>query len=161
MKYYTQEWCFSNLDDQEIEERQKNYFEYIDKIYEKLPFTLKLLAKKINLHDGIISSIAFHHEQNILILKGVFGDLQTGYFLLEIKYLKTKNLSKELLISIFNEKKLEVLSDEFEFFSLGSYSHRILFSSKQEIEILFGDMEVCINNTTAESYKKEYCRVEL
>jgi hypothetical protein len=161
MKYYTKEWCFSNLDDQEIEARQKSYDEYINKIYEKLPFTLKIMTRHINLHDGIIESISFCQEHNLFVLKGIFGDLQTGYFLLEIKYLKTRNLTRELLMATFNDQKLNILSDEFEAISACNYSHRILFSSKQEIEIFFQDIEVYVRNTTAASYKQQSCKIEL
>jgi hypothetical protein len=91
MKYFTREWCWSELNDKLIDKISKDYERYIDSIYIKFPFTLKLLTRKIKLHDGIISTISISSSQRTLSLSGIFGDLEIGYFKLEMHY---KNIAE-------------------------------------------------------------------
>lgn len=157
MKYFTKEWCSSKLEDQEIEENVKKYETYINEIQKNLPFTLKMLTKSINLHDGIIKKVSYSSEGNSLSIEGIFGDLQVGYFILELLYSNVSKLEKDVLSSVFKGQKLEVLSDEIELISKNLHAHRILFSTNKEIEITFSDMKIKINNSSSENYKKEPC----
>jgi hypothetical protein len=157
MKYLTKEWCFSKLDDHEIEQRLKSYRNYIQGIYKKLPFVLKLLAQNINLHDGRLKTVSFSQNKRTLIIKGVFGDLDSNYFILEIKYLRVFNINLDLIRTFFENQEIEVLSDEIEFLSENLFSHRMLFSTQKDIDIQFEDIEMKIENTIPENYKNIHC----
>lgn len=161
MKYFTKEWCFSDLDDHEIEKRLKSYREYIGNVYEKLPFVLKILSKDINLHDGRIKKASFIKDQNIFVIEGVFGDLQSGYYLLEIKYVNISKLSEDVLVSVFKDQEIEVLSDEIEVFPENYFSHRMLFSTKKEINMAFKDIQIVIRNAAPKDYTKSYCQFKV
>ncbi len=161
MKYFTKDWCFSKLDDQEIEQRLKSYRAYIQDIYKKLPFVLKLLAQNINLHDGKLEIVSFSQDKKFLMLKGVFGDLELNYFIFEIKYLNVSNLDVGLLASIFKNQEIEILSDEIEISAENLFSHRILFSTQKDIDIQFEDIEIKIQNATPKSYKKLCCQFKV
>lgn len=159
MKFFNKAWCFCELNDDEIEQRLESYKNYIDEIYSKLPFTLKLMAKNLNLHDGKIIISRFIQQEKSLILKGIFGDLQTGYYFLTLKYSISK-LDIEPLSSIFKDKQLEILSDEIEFLSENSFCHRIFFSTQQELSIPFKDIQIEIQNALPEDYKNSKCIFE-
>ena len=98
--------------------------------------------------------VSFIQNQGSLLLDGIFGDLQTGYFFLEIRYLGVSVLSEEILRSIFKDQVLEILSDEIEFFSENHFSHKMLFSSKKEIDVQFKDIQILIRNATSKDYRK-------
>lgn len=161
MKYFTKEWCFSDLDDHEIEKRLTSYRNYISNIYKNLPFALKLLAKNINLHDGRLMKVSFIQDENLLLLNGIFGDLQNGYYFLEIKYVSISGLNTEELTSIFKDQEIVILSDEIEFFSDNFFSHKMLFSTKKDINIQFKDIQIVIRNATPKDYKKSCCLFEI
>ena len=161
MKYFTEDWCFSNLDDNEIEENLKSYRNYICNIYNKLPFVLKILAKGINLHDGKITSVAFIKKKKILNLNGIFGDLEVGYFLLKISYLYSCNIDASLLSHFFENQEVEILSDEIEMLEEKLFSHRMLFSNRKYIEIQFKDIEIAIQNESCQNYKSVVCALNI
>ncbi len=158
MKYFTKDWCFSKLDDQEIENRLKSYRDYIQDVYKKLPTVLRMLVEHINLHDGKIALVVFNSEKKELLIRGVFGDLEVGYFFLSIKYLMVLNLDFNLLNSIFISDKLDVLSDEIEYLGDSYFSHRMLFSIKKDIDIQFKDIELEIQNANPRDYEKVRCQ---
>lgn len=158
MKYFTKDWCFSKLDDQEIENRLKSYRDYIQDVYKKLPTVLRMLVEHINLHDGKIALVVFNSEKKELLIRGVFGDLEVGYFFVSIKYLMVLNLDFNLLNSIFISDKLDVLSDEIEYLGDSYFSHRMLFSIKKDIDIQFKDIELEIQNANPRDYEKVRCQ---
>jgi hypothetical protein len=158
MKYFTKDWCFSKLADQEIEQRSKSYRDYIQGIYKKLPFVLKLLTHNINLHDGKLEIFYFMRDKKQLIIKGIFGDIELNYFMLEIKYSNVFNLDAGLLKPIFQNQEIEILSDEIEILSENLFSHRMLFSTQKDIDIQFEEIELKIQNTNPKNYKKVLCQ---
>lgn len=54
MKYFTNDWFISRLPEEDLERIAEDYWNYIDSVFDKFPFTLKMLAKYVNLHDGIV-----------------------------------------------------------------------------------------------------------
>lgn len=158
MKYFTREWCWSELSDKVIDKISKDYEKYIDSIYITLPFTLKMIAKKINLHDGIISTVSLSSSEGNLILSGIFGDLEVGYFKLEIHYKNIFDFDLDRTILFFSGKEIEILRDELEVISNSRYFvHRFIFSSKAEFKICFRDCYLKIGNATSKDYKKIPC----
>lgn len=137
------------------------YNEYINSRFMTLPFTLKLLSKHINLHDGILQQIVYNHTQNSLAMKCVCGDLQIGYFLIKIKYLGLDGPKEEELLSVFDGRCIEILMDEIEILENQSYSHKMIFNTRSEIDIIFRKVEIDVRDSSSTGYKKKPCRVKI
>ncbi len=157
MKYFSKEWCFSELEDREIQKRVDFYQKYIERIFNELPYVLKILLK-INLHDGIVKQVTFSKHSNNIKIIGLFGDLQVGYFALTLNYKGLINSNIENLITIFKEKKLNILSDELERKNK-YFSHKFLFTNQNEIDLNFKDLELQINNISSEDFKSGICNL--
>jgi len=150
MKYFTNDWFFSKLSDDAIEEISGQYWDYIGCIFEKLPFALKVLSKHVNLHDGIVVERNFDKEKHFLKLELFCGDLQSGYFLLQLDYSGVSDQSKNLeKIKGFSE----IYTDELEMIGPNRFNHRILFSNSTEAQIDFSDISIKIVNKKSEDYK--------
>ncbi len=160
MKYFTKKWCFSELSDDEINNNINLYNRYINFIYDNLPVTLKLLLKSISLHDGIINSVTYVKSKKFLELSGIFGDLQFGYYNLIIKYLNINHFEKKYLEEILNNND-EILRDEIEKLSNSNYSHKFIFNSGNEFEIVFSDIELYFRNSSSKEYKKKKCKINI
>lgn len=161
MKFFTKEWCCGELEDVVVDNVLSDYEKYIKNIFLKLPFTIRMLAKNISLHDGIIKKILVKYANQSVRIEGIFGDLQAGYFTLKIKYLNVLNLEEMKTFSSLQEEKLEILSDEIEMKSTNNFAHRILFSNKKEIEFLFEDLVIEMANASAKLYTKVHCQVKI
>lgn len=161
MKYFTKEWCLGILNEKKINSIANEYNEYIDKIYYKLPVTLKLLAKNVSLHDGIVKSVLFDKKNNILEIYGIFGDLQFGYFNLGLRYFNVDAINISKVHEIFLNKNIEILNDEIEILSEEKFSHRFIFQTKQEFEILFTDIEITVTNASSKEHKMEICLLKV
>lgn len=161
MKYYTIDWCLSKLSDHEIDNIYDSYQNYMENIFEKIPFTMKILTRNIDLHDGLIKKVKFYKQSNMLTIYGIFGDLQIGYFLLELSYMQVQNIQPDKLERIFKNQNIEILSDEFELLNTDLFAHRMLFSNGNEIEYIFKNIEIKMSNVIPEYYKKEDCVFQL
>jgi hypothetical protein len=161
MNFFTKEWCFGDLDTKKSEDILKKYRSYIRDIQFKISFPLRVMATNLNLHDGILNKVCFSLERRVLILQGIFGDLQTKYFFLKIKYKNISDLNSDDLINVFQNQVAEILMDEIEVVSDTIFSHKIIFSSKKEIDLRFEDVEISIRNADALYYKKQVCSLEI
>jgi hypothetical protein len=161
MKYFTNDWHFGNLKDKEVGKISKNYWKYIDKIYDTLPFALKILSKNISLHDGILKKLTYFSNRNELILEGIFGDLQIGYFFLKIKYLNLINFDIQHLKNIYSNGFIQILSDEIELLFDKRYCHRMFFSNKNEFEINFSSIELEIIDAISNDYNIQNCLLKI
>ncbi len=150
MKYFTNDWFFSKLSDDEMEAISAQYWGYIDSVFEKLPFALKVLSKYVNLHDGIVVESNFNDERHVLKLELFCGDLQSGYFLLQLCYNEISGQSKNLEKI---EGMLEIFTDELEMIDHNHFYHRMLLSNKAEIQIEFSGFSINIINKRPEDYE--------
>jgi hypothetical protein len=149
MKHFTSDWFFSRLAEEDMEKIAVQYWNYIDSVFEKLPFALKILAKSVNLHDGNVIASALEEKSHTLTLELFCGDLQSGYFLLQLIYTGISEDSKNFERL---EKFTEVHAAELEAVSNG-FSHRLLLSSGSEVEIKFLDVSLQVYTKTAKDYK--------
>ncbi len=161
MKYFTREWCSGGLSDEENDRIWEDYKKYIKDIYWKLPFVLKILTNDISLHDGIIKKTYFYVKEGVLEFSGIFGDLQIGYFGLNIKYFDVYKMDTAFLKSLFYKEKAEILYDEIEILPDNKYSHKLIFTNGKEMEIIFNDIELKITNEIPANYKKESSILEV
>lgn len=161
MRYFTEEWHKGLLSDEEMDDKIDSYNQYLERIQPKLPFTLKMLTQKTNLHDGIITKVLCNIPKKELIVSGVFGDLQAGYFNMTIAYKNVQNLDILKIKNIFGSKESQILSDEIFLMNQQSFSHNILFSSYRELEIKFTDIELKINSVSPKNYFLKPCELEV
>ena len=164
MKYFTQEWCWGDLNDTQIKQIEKKYDDYINCVYSRLTFPLKLLANRINLHDGIVKKLKFFFSKKKLILFGIFGDLEVGYFYLTIEYIGIKNVDPDVVFRVFAKKKIEVIRDEMEILKNSNdecFVHRFIFSNKSEFQVEFIGCNLKIESASEKDYRNKFCTVSL
>ena len=61
--------------------------------------------------------------------------------------------------SIFENKNLEILSNEIEKLNRQKYSHQIIFDNGHEFEIEFKNLELRLINESSESYQRVNCKL--
>ncbi len=143
MKYFTREWATGELSDEEAERIVSDYWAYIDTLLPSLPPAVAALARDINLHDGLIHRVLVQPEQKQLELGLRCGDLQVGYFDLDLTYSEVRLdlLDIPFLQRCAQSRQAEVLYDEVDWED-GNYVHRILFWPEGEIAIVFRELQV-------------------
>lgn len=164
MKYFTKNWCWGDLDEKQVEEISLNYDKYIKKIYPLLPFSLKLIARNISFHDGILKGITISPSKKALTLEGIFGDLDWGYFDLRIDYKVVTEFSTENIKDKLGDQHLEIIRDELELVKKENeptYIHSFIFSNKIEFQIEFYDCALAISNADQKKYTKKRCCVKI
>lgn len=149
MKYFTKEWFFSKLSEEELENIAKEYGDYIDSVFDALPFTLKILSKCVSLHDGIITASTLEGNNQSLQIELFCGNLQSGYFLLQLMYTGVSKSSRNLDQL---EKFTEIYTNELEMYQHKRFFHRLLLSSGSEIQVEFLDVSIHICNKTTQDY---------
>ena len=160
MKYFTKEWCWGGLDDDQVDEVLNNYGKHINEIYSKLPVSLKIITETISLHDGILKEVIISKKRRSLFVFGVFGDLQVGYFSLRIEYENVHEDDFYFAEDFFKNQNLEIIRDEIDLFK-GSHRvgfiHRFIFSNKSEFQIRFDNCSLFIKNASQKEYIKKKC----
>lgn len=161
MKYFTKEWYYLK-EGEESKKIMEAYRTYIDKVYDQLPLILQLFARTISLHDGILEEVLFVKDGNILTFKAMIPTWTTWYFKIEIIYTGISNLSIGKLNSFFKNKIAEILYNEVEILPNEQYSHRIFFGSKKDLEIIFKDIEISIQNLHPDDFnEKKRCKLQI
>jgi Protein of unknown function (DUF4085) len=143
MKFFTREWITSELKDEEFESVVPAYNRHLVKITPHLTPNLHNFVKTVNLHDGIIRRIVVDYTELILGLYLRCGDLQQGYYDLDIRYKDIqidKAVVDTLAMAALNEKT-EILYDELDITDDNKYIHRMIFYPDYEISIKFQDLE--------------------
>ena len=132
-----------------------SYWKHIEEIKPLLPEPILTLATKTNLHDGLFREVRFDKESRQLFLGLRCGDIQQGYFDLDLDYKET-TISKEdldaLMRSVKNPK-IEVLYDET-YVDVNTYTHNILLWPYQEIEIRYEGLAYSIHPMTDRQINK-------
>jgi hypothetical protein len=141
MKYFTRHWFEGDISDEESDAVWAAYRTRRDAILPLMPPTVKELATSINIHDGIVERIILNHDSESLQCDLICGDLQRGYFRLELMYGGVKVDPLELA-AIARESAIEALYDEIDVLSNGLYEHRILFTHSREISIEFRTLQL-------------------
>lgn len=136
MNYFTPAWHSGNLDDETCSKMAWDYKQHLANILPSLPPEVQTLATSINIHDGLLWKAEADPEQGLLRLALRCGDLQVGYFDLELEYQQV-DFAPELIkalrrLSVVNLEQLstpypnEALYDEVDR-NDALVVHRILF----------------------------------
>ncbi len=99
--------------------------------------------------------------EKTFILSGIFGDLQTGYYLMKLNYMGVSNIEKTTLESMFSGKDLQILSDEIDLVNEGKFSHNLFFSSLEEIKLNFEDIKITLKSANSNEYKSKICELQI
>ncbi|GAB4366979.1 MAG: hypothetical protein Kow00114_25340 [Kiloniellaceae bacterium] len=139
MKYFTRAWADGTLPDGEWEATGHTYRRRIEQIAGLLPEPLLTLARDISLHDALIRQVCADLTSARLSLRLVCGDLQVGYFDLNLEYrgVDWRYVNRKVLARRAEEEATEILYDEVDCLPEGGYEHRILFWPEDEIVLRF------------------------
>ena len=86
MKYFTPAWHRGDLDNEASDRAWGDYQRHLAGLLLDLPPEVQTLAASVNIHDGLLWRAEADPEQGLLRLALRCGDLQVGYFDLELEY---------------------------------------------------------------------------
>ena len=132
------------MPDDEWAESVAAYRRHLDTLLPSLPESVARLAKDANLHDGLIRRVSVDRRGGKLVLNLRCGDLQTGYFDLDLIYLGVDLSSVDLatLAHCARDPRTELLYDEVDLDNQGNLVHRVLFGPAGEVSIPFSRLQV-------------------
>lgn len=144
MKYYTRAWATGGLPEQEFEEAHNAYQRRLDQIGGLLPDPLATIARDVSLHDALIRRVVADLSKNRLRLELLCGDLQIGYFDLDLEYRNVDwdCLDRKILARRARDNETEILCEEVDCLAERRFEHRLLFWPKDEISIRFNEFDL-------------------
>jgi hypothetical protein len=119
---------------------EAEYQQHRAEVLPRLPGPLRALAQDINIHDGLIRAIEIDAPARELRLALVCGDLEVGYFDLDLSYhgVRIDLVDRKVLGVIARDPETEVLYDEVDAWDEGVFVHRLLFwPHYRETDIVF------------------------
>jgi hypothetical protein len=147
MKYFTEAFAFCGLTDEQCLAAIEAYAARIEDIKSQLsPELSKLATSTVNLHDGLIRHVALDRPARSLSLGLRCGDLQVGYFDVDLVYadVDLNLLNSAVLEAIATDPETELLYNEIDLGSARRFVHRVIFwpTPMREIEVVFGRLQV-------------------
>jgi hypothetical protein len=144
MKFFTREWANGDLPDERFADVRAKYWQHINSLLPNLPESVTQLAKQINLHDSLVRRVVLNRGTRNLALELRCGDLQTGYFDLDLIYsgVVLETLDFTTLVKRARDRQTELLYHEVDLNEDGNYAHRILFWPEGEISIIFSALQI-------------------
>ena len=141
MKFFTKEWLSGDRDDEDPYIAFTEYEAHLSKIRNSFTFDLKALTS-YRLHDGLVKVVNHRVSENKLSVTLIIGDLQVGYQRLELTYSNAECAPSDLqfLVLASRTENFEILEDEWDLSDSRKFTHRLIFSTRQEIEIAFDDI---------------------
>jgi hypothetical protein len=140
MRFLTREWHSGLHSDEVAEQVEDDYRRHITAVLPQLPPPLRDLARGVDLHDGLIRLVEVDVAARELRLALRCGDLQVGYFDLDLCYrgVRIDLLDRAVLDIIARDPTTEVLYSEVDVFDDDVFVHRVLFSPfYREIHVVF------------------------
>lgn len=143
MRFFTPEWHAGNVPDVQANKVPAAYAEHIEGLLANMPATLSVLVRSVNLHDGLIRDVAFNRSDRKLRIAMRCGDLQVGYFDIDLFYGDVDVGATDLagLDSVSNSIGVKALYDEVDQHAK-HWVHRILFWPYREACIVFGELGI-------------------
>jgi hypothetical protein len=126
VQYFTRNW-YAGDDDADRSITVDAYWRHVDAIADRLPPTVRTFAREVNLHDGRFRAVTFAPSTGILELKLRCGDLEVGYFDLDLTYtgVHLPNTALARLAATVNNPTAEILYDEIDLDRQGRFVHRL------------------------------------
>jgi hypothetical protein len=128
--------------DVDARQQQAAYLQYLGFLRPPLPPDALDLSRTVNLHDGLLRHYHFDKRGGTVDLRFRAGDLQVGYFDLNVHYLEAAvdPASDVLLRNAVGDRHSELLDDEFDAADATVWVHRFLFRPDRETTIRFGGL---------------------
>ena len=141
MKFFTKEWLSGERDDEEPHAAYSEYQAHLNTIRDSFTTALKTLFS-YRLHDGLVKVVKRRIPENEPFVTLVIGDLQVGYQRLDLTYCNAELTQSdlEMLVRASRTEKIEILEDEWDLSDARKFTHRLIFSTCQEIEIAFDEI---------------------
>ncbi len=167
MRYFTPAWLSGDLSDDEYDAVLARYRAHLAAIEPQLPAAVRALATEVNLHDGRIRQVALDRRNRTLRLALRCGDLQAGYFDLELEYqgVLLDRLDVETLRAIALDPTSEALYDEVDVLDEEAFTHAIIFWSEQyrwldcrEVTVAFHGLEIARKPAAVREIRAEQSR---
>lgn len=138
MKYFTPEWAGGYLTDAEFDAVVESYERRVAVLLPRLPQALRDLTATISIHDGLIRRVEVSPAQASLELHLRCGDLQVGYFDLDLMYrgVEFSRLDLMTLAAAARDRRTEVRYEEVDVEDDGLFVHRLLFWPHRAIELV-------------------------
>ncbi len=130
--------------DLDVDARQQHaaYLEYLRTLRPPLPPDALDLSRTVNLHDGLLRHYHVDKHAGTVNLRFRAGDLQVGYFDLDLHYLEATvdPASDALLRRAVGDRLGELFDDEFDAAGASAWVHRFLFRPDREATVKFGEL---------------------
>jgi len=140
MRFFSAQWHSGERSDRAFVAAVTAYRERLRTIAPRLSPSVRLLAREISLHDGLIEKVRVSAHSLALWLR--IGDLQRGYSSIRLLYAGVRRpiaLLRPLRQLALSED--ELVSDEIDVSSHG-FVHRLFFSEGVEIEVTFETLRI-------------------
>ena len=128
MRFFDTDWIKGNLSDNEYDKREQEYNKFISNLLIKMNIPERVFAN-INFNDAKL--VFFENINNKLSLKLYIGDLQNGYYQLNICFITKSSCKLE---------KGEILTSEI-YYDDNKFYFMFIFSNLKQYEIEFLDIE--------------------
>lgn len=142
MRFFTRAWCTGGLSEEAWERAPKEYASHLEQLMSTLPVKVQAFAREVNLHDGLFREVVIDRFKSEVTLRLRCGDLQVGYFDLDVTYQGADLDSIDLaaLRAAAEAPGTEILHDELDVHPSGRVIHSIIFSPEHEVSMTFDSM---------------------
>ena len=142
MLFFTRAWHRGELTDEEFERVPHEYAAHLKRILPSLPTAVQSFAREVSLHDGLFREVVVDYLQDQVTLCLRCGDLQVGYFDLDLVYegVDLGALDLTTLRAAAEASDTEALYDEFDIDRDRGVIHRIIFRPQHQLSIVFNSM---------------------
>jgi hypothetical protein len=156
MRFLTRQWHRGGLSDAESDAVVEAYRRHLEALLPVMPATVRELAQWVSLHDGRFRGAQVHRSAGTLTLELRCGDLQRGYFDVDLTCGGVNFASSTLadLAAAVRNTKSECLADEIDTADDGSWLHRILIDPDREVTIAFGTLNLHVSPRPDRGFKR-------
>ena len=143
MRFLTRAWHSGELSDSDHEAAAAAYRAHRATVLPRLPETARWFAETVDIHDGLLRAVTLDREAATLQLRLRCGDLERGYFDLELTYsgVRVDRLDVPVLRTIAASEPPEALYLEEDVIEAGWYVHRWLWwPFRRELDVEFADL---------------------
>jgi hypothetical protein len=146
MRFLSRGWADGDLSEQECDRARAEYAARLDEIWERLPSSMRKLAREVSLHDAVIERVVWTPASKELLIVLVAGTRERGYQGVSLTYrgalLGPRRV--ESLRRAAMDRETEVLYDEVDIDDGGLLVHRILFWPREEVTVDFQELELAV-----------------
>ena len=137
--FFTRAWATGELSTEESEAVLARYEQHLEQITPRLPATVRVLARELNLFDARIRRARLDRAGRELRLELRCGDERVGHYDLDLAYLGAivDAADAAVLERAARDPEAAVWFDEVDVADGDAFLHRILFRPGAECEVLF------------------------